>query len=221
TLHTIANSLTQLGNGVQVAMPVNLGGACSAALHSSYGLPVKNLLSVVTLSGRLAYSQTPNLLNGLVASSQNTNVSLSLSTSTAIADKLDLMTNANAGYNVYRYPFQAGQQPDFFSAQATGIIRWYLGCWTISVNAAYQYNGNLSPGFKKGTLLLSPAVEVRLFKHKAGNIKLFVFDLLNQNSGISRTVDGNLLQESSAEVRGRFGMVSFSYDIRRFGKKKP
>lgn len=215
-LHSIASSVTQLAGGAQVNMPVNVNGNFSTTADASYGLPVKQLWSMFTLSARLVYNQNPSLLNNVQSETRNTSGYLALSSSTNILDKLSGTVAATEGYSAYHYSFPGSQDTHFFTTRITANMKYNWKSWECSVYALYSLNSSLPPGFKKDIVLLSPVLTWRVFKKKTGEVKLFVFDLLNQNSGISRSLSANTIQDMQSEVRGRYGMLSFSYIIRHF-----
>jgi hypothetical protein len=60
-----------------------------------------------------------------------------------------------------------------------------------------------------------------LFKKKQGEIKLSVYDLLNQNKGISQQSNPTLgtIQQTTTTVLKRYIQLTFTYNIRNFGGK--
>jgi hypothetical protein len=65
--------------------------------------------------------------------------------------------------------------------------------------------------------LWNASIAKQIFKKKQGEIKFYVFDLLNQNISVSRNVTGNTIQDVSTKVLTRYFMLSFTYNLRKFG----
>ena len=57
----------------------------------------------------------------------------------------------------------------------------------------------------------------KLFKKQNGDIRLSVYDALRQNQGFQQTVNNNYLQETQSIVLQRYLMLTFTYNIRKFG----
>ena len=52
-------------------------------------------------------------------------------------------------------------------------------------------------------------------------MQLSVFDLLNQNKSITRTVTASYVQDQINEVLQQYFMLTFTYKLKTFGKGKP
>jgi hypothetical protein len=56
-----------------------------------------------------------------------------------------------------------------------------------------------------------------LFKHKQGELKFSVYDLLNQNRSITRNVSDFYVEDVQSRVLRQYYLLSFTYHLRRFG----
>ena len=52
----------------------------------------------------------------------------------------------------------------------------------------------------------------------AGELKLSVFDLLDQNQSIYRVVNENYIQDGTSAVLQQYFMLTFTYNLKNFGK---
>ncbi len=60
-----------------------------------------------------------------------------------------------------------------------------------------------------------------LFRNKAGELRVQVNDLLNQNRNISRTASETYVEDVENQALKRFLLLSFTYHLRRFGGSTP
>ena len=56
---------------------------------------------------------------------------------------------------------------------------------------------------------------MQIFKKKDGEIKLGVYDILNQNKSLTRSTGDNYIQDTRTNVLKRYLMLSFTYNIRK------
>ncbi|MFT6037118.1 MAG: hypothetical protein ACI9XJ_002708, partial [Marivirga sp.] len=54
-------------------------------------------------------------------------------------------------------------------------------------------------------------------KENRGQLKLSVYDLLNQNNSISRVVTDAYVEDTQTNILQRYYLLSFTYNLRRFG----
>jgi len=80
----------------------------------------------------------------------------------------------------------------------------------------YQRYAGLSGGFNQQFALWNASLAQRMFKNQNGELKLSVFDLLNQNNSISRTFSETYLEDSRSLVLNRYFMLTFTYNLRQF-----
>ncbi|MFO0415021.1 MAG: outer membrane beta-barrel protein, partial [Bacteroidota bacterium] len=82
-------------------------------------------------------------------------------------------------------------------------------------------NRGLAQGVIGNIALLNASIEKDILAKKNGNIKFQVFDLLNQNVNITRSVSSNFITDSRVNRLTQFFMVSFQYRLNKFrGQEK-
>ena len=126
--------------------------------------------------------------------------------------------SSNSSFNMARYTLQPQQNGDFFTQTvSTEATAYSKSGWVFSLDFDYIYNAGRAQGFNTSIPLLNASISKQMLKNKAGELKFYMFDLLNQNVSITRNITGNTIQDVSTRVLTRYVMVSFTYNLRRFG----
>jgi hypothetical protein len=218
TENDIQNSTTYLPNGAQFTMPVNLSGTYNLNGFLNYGFPLKKPKSNINLGINLSRSQSQTLVNDLSNYTRNTTAGFNASWTTNIKEGFDMNFSSNSSFSFARYTLQPQQNGDFFTQTfvAEPTIFTKTG-WVFSTDFRYIRNTGRAEGFNTNIPLWSASIAKQLFKKKEGELKFYVFDLLNQNQSLTRNVTGNTIQDVSTIVLKRYFMISFTYNLRSFG----
>lgn len=218
TANDIQNSTTYLPNGAQFTMPVNLSGTYNVNGFLNYGFPLKKPKSNINLGVNLSRSQSQTLVNALSNYTRNTTAGFNASWTTNIKEGFDMNFSSNSSFSFARYTLQPQQNGDFFTQTFVAEPTIYTKSgWVFSTDFRYIKNTGRSEGFNTNIPLWSASIAKQLFKKKEGELKFYVFDLLNQNQSLTRNVTGNTIQDVSTVVLKRYFMISFTYNLRSFG----
>jgi hypothetical protein len=80
---------------------------------------------------------------------------------------------------------------------------------------------SLNVGFSSNTLanpfIIQASLEKQVLKERNLSLKLQVFDLLNQNIGVGRTINANGFTDTRTNRLGRFVMLTATYRLNKFG----
>ncbi|MDP3393435.1 outer membrane beta-barrel protein [Sediminibacterium sp.] len=218
TANDIQNSTTYLPNGAQFTRPVNLSGTYNVNGFLNYGFPLKKPKSNLNFGLNLSRNQSQTLVNDLSNYTRNTTAGFNASWTTNIKEGFDMNFSSNSSLSFARYTLQPQQNGDFFTQTFVAEPTVYTKSgWVFSTDFRYIKNTGRAEGFNTNIPLWSASIAKQLFKKKDGELKFYVFDLLNQNQSLTRNVTGNTIQDVSTVVLKRYFMISFTYNLRSFG----
>lgn len=211
-----------LQRGAQLTRPVNLNGFVNLRSFLTYGIPVKFIKSNLNLNAGLSWSKIPGLVNRSNSISNNYTYTGGAVVSSNISQYVDFTISYSGNFNVVRNNLQQLLNSDYLS-QTAGLQINLLSKkgWFIQNDISNQSYSGLSAGFNQSYWLWNAAIGKKFLKNKAGELRLSVFDLLKQNSSITRTVTESYVEDVQNEVLTQYFMLTFSYKLKNFGTPKP
>jgi hypothetical protein len=88
----------------------------------------------------------------------------------------------------------------------------------------YDVSKRLNRGFNNSAIrnptIANVFVEYRFLKGNAGTLRLYGYDLLNQNTGFVRDVYDNIIVDRQTNRLGRYFLMSFGLRLSKFGGTK-
>lgn len=211
-----------LKQGSQLSMPFNTKGYQAFRTFVSYGLPVSIIKCNSNFFVGYTYNKTPAIINDKNYFTYNNNYNVGFNISSNISEKVDFNVGPNIMYaQVISYNKQNISQSDYVISQITFKGQWifYKGFF-IHTNGSYnKYNG-LNSKFNVDYSLISGGLGVKFLKNNSGEIRLMIFDILNQNNNINRTVTEAYTEDAQNLVLKRYYMLTFTYSFRYFQSKQ-
>ncbi|MDI1355538.1 MAG: TonB-dependent receptor [bacterium] len=208
--------------GSQLTKPVNLNGYQSARAFFVYGFPVKALKSNLNVNGGVGYIQAPSLINDVVNYSNSYAPNAGLFIGSNISQKLDFSLGYNANYTSVKNSVQKQSDNSYFTQSATLKVNWiFLEGIVINTDFSSTLYTGLSKSYNQQYYLWNASIGYKFLKNKALEAKVSVFDLLNQNRSISRTVTGSYTEDNQTTVLRRYFMFTLTYTLRNFKNGQP
>jgi hypothetical protein len=220
----IQNTITPNLKGGETTSFVNLNGTYTAAGYFNYGFALRRPKSNLNLIANINYAQSQNLLDTSLIREEyahdythTTGLSGTVSWTSNIKKNFDMNLSAASNYTIARNSLRPSQNLDYFSEVIDGEFTAYTNSgWLIASAFTYTYTDNQTPGYNASVPLWSPSIAKELFKKKNGEIRLSLFDALNKNTSVSKSVTLNQVTDTRTEVLSRYLMMSFIYNLNNF-----
>lgn len=104
-------------------------------------------------------------------------------------------------------------------AGLSGTLYW-PGRFTWESDLNYTHNSDVAPGFHKAFWLWNASLSLDVFKNRQGTFELSVYDLLNQNISVNRTISDTYVEDTQTIILHQYYMLKFIYNLRKFGEKE-
>lgn len=219
TQNNIVNAITSLSNGGQSTVPINMNGNYAINGHYNYTFPIRSPKSNLSFTTDASSSKTASMINEAKNFTYNHTLSERIKWTTNLTNTFDINLSTQPSYNIARYSLQPKQNANYFSQNMVVEATWYTASgWIASSNFNYTYYKGLSSGYNVSIPLLNASFAKQIFKNKAGEIKLSVYDLLDQNKSITNTRTDNAITQVKSNVLTRYVLLTFTYNLRNFGK---
>lgn len=215
TQNTVIQKTTITAEGIQTSMPVNAGQ--SVDLYGSYSFGKEFKKSKIWRFGLRSslgpyYRERINLINGDAGKERNWTATLTQGGEVSWNEKIELNTNFTYFRNWTRYDYSSGQNQNLkgFTMQNNINVRWPKRVvW--EGKQEFVYNSQIADGFRKSNNILSASVAVQMFKKEQGEIKLAVYDILDQNINIYRYTSTNALIDGQNNTLKRYFLLTYTY----------
>jgi hypothetical protein len=216
----LSNSVI-LFKGSQLSKPVNMNGYISARSFFTFGMPIKFLKSNLNWNAGFSYTKQPGLLNNVVNISNSYNYNLGAVLSSNISEYIDFTLSYSANINTVKNTFQPTLNNNYFTQSVDLGFNLLTQKGTFLQNdlSNQSYKG-LTDGFNQNYWLWNIGIGQKFLKDQKGELKLSVFDLLNQNKSITRNVTESYVQDQTNQVLQQYFMLTFTYKLKTFGKGK-
>ncbi len=208
-----------LGRNGQLISPINMKGYFRTNGFITYGIPLKKLKSNLNFNISGSFTKEPGLINEVENIANTSTAGIGVTLSSNISEKVDFtitsMTNLNNSVNTA----QGFANTQYINQATTASLNLIMGeYWVFNTQAAHNYYDGLTDGFNQNYILWNMSVGRKFLKDNRGDFRLTVFDLLNQNTSISRTVTAAYIEDVQTVVLNRYVMATFTYNIRHFGE---
>jgi outer membrane receptor protein involved in Fe transport len=217
---TVYNSVF-LKKGSQIIRPVNLDGYFSLRSFINYTFPIKKIKTNLSLNASVNYNNVPGLINTQINYAKTATGGLGIVLSSNISEKIDFTISSNSSYSHINNTLQSSSNTTYFSQNSK--LKITLNPWkglVLQSEYSNMYYAGLTSAFNQSISLWNAAIGYKFLKNKQAELRLTVYDLLNQNNSVARTNTDSYIQDSQTNVLNRYYMLTFTYNFKKYFAKK-
>ncbi len=223
----IQNSVTQYQwKGTKTTTYTNLNGTYNVNGYFNYGFALKKPKSNLNLTTNLGYTQSQTLVTSFDTTklvqtpesnfTKNTTLGETVKWTTNLKDNFDMNLSAGTNYVIARNSLNPTLNSNYFVHTIVADFTIYTKTgWILASDFTYTYSGG-SGAYNASVPLMSPSIAKQFLKNKAGELRFSIFDLLNQNQSVSRTVSSGSIVDTKTNVLKQYFMLTFTYNLRNF-----
>lgn len=222
--NAVVESRTVDPKGVQTIEFVQVGGRRSAQLNGDYNKTWKNTTDQKFSFGVNSFiniNENPSFLNGEKISSEV--YSYRVGSRVGLIHKNSLEVNLNFSITYIDNKFKNQNVQDFdYNLKSFGANITYRPIPKIVLNSKYDltYNQLIADGFQKYVQLWNLSGTYQFGKNMSKQITLSVFDVLNDNVSVRRTVMSNYISDVQSRIQQQYFLLTFSMNINNFTPKQ-
>ena len=206
----------------QITSYTNTDGFYTLRGGYSYGKPFADRKFTITYSGDASLNNNVAFIDNNKNIAKNLNIRQELEFEIDIEDVVDVEFETSYGVNTTSY------SQENFDDRRTNSMRYsvrgrnyFFKDLTIGYNLSKTVNSGFDNSIIRNPTILGAHAEYQFLKGNNARLRLEVFDLLNQNTGISRDVFDNLIIDRQTNRLGQYFMLSLNMTLRKFGGNGP
>ena len=206
-----------LHRGSQFSMPVNINGNWTTNAFMTYGVAIEPMKCNFNLNTGISYSRTPGLVNNNLSLSNTYVPTAGIVLSSNISEAIDFTISYTATYNVIKNTIQTATNNNYFGHSASAKFNWlFWKGFVFNTSLQNTYNNGGTDGFNQDIFIWNLALGYKFLKNKSLDIRASVNDVLNQNSGLSRTVSQTYIEDDRSQVLRRYMLLTITWTMRYF-----
>ena len=207
---------------VQETRYLNTDGYYSANAFYNYSKPFQQKKYVFSFNGSANYINNISFTDNVKNTGKNWIFSQGLN--------MQINPNKNLEFNPgLRYSFNSNSN-DAITNNNTKVSSYglnfsskvyFLKSFLVGSDFSKTFNNGYSSSLAVDPFIINTYLEKQFFKDKRATMRLQAYDLLNENTSVSRSVTGNVITDSQSNRLSRYFMLSFTMRIQKFSGQQP
>ena len=210
-------------SGKQFVTYENVSGNKNFNFGGSFSKTFKWKNNKLTINPRfnMNFGYSRGFINGQEFSSNNYNINPGFNLTYEIKDKVTIRPSYRLGYNFSNYTNYSVDKVQTSNQSLKLELTNYLFKSRLVFGNDFEYNtnSNIAPGFKKDFYFWNTSLGYAFFD-KQLTAKVKVYDVLNQNQSVRRTISSAYFEDREDLILKRYIMFSLTMKLNKFAGKK-
>lgn len=225
TSNSVANRMRyDETTGGRIYEKVNVSGNWNTRGFFSFNTPLKNQKYTISSNTNASFSDAVSytsvgMEDPILSTTHNFLLGQRL-TGNYRSDLFDISLNASINYNLAKNSKQKNgnrETYDYYLGGNTNInLPWDV---YISSDINYRIKDGYNDGFNTNELIWNAQISKNFLKSKAATIRLKFYDILKEQSNLTRTIDETRMSDTEYNTLGSYFMVHFVYRLNTLGGK--
>ena len=217
TKDKIVNNTIDRGFGIQETRYLNSDGYYTAFGFYNFSRPIHNRKFVFNYGGNITYNNNVSFVDSKKNKGTNWLVGQRFATDIKIKKWLETTVGVNYSLNSSKYSLLRESNSNTTAWTLSNSSRFFFPHnWKFSYDIDKSFNSGYADNVNSNPLIINATLEKALFKKQNLSIKLQAFDLLNENTNVSRSVTGSAITDTRANRLGRYFMLSAVFRLNKF-----
>jgi len=222
TVLTAIGDSVLLAPGARYSSPVNMNGSWSTWGEVTVGLPLTFMKCNLNLTANGQYTRQPGFVNGVKNVADDYKATGRATLGSNISERFDFTLSYNGTYDITKNSLQARDDNTYFQQVASARFNadlWYDHWYSLApqVVANYSRYQGLSESYNQEYFRLDASIGKKFLKNNQAEIRFTIYDILNQNKSVSRSITASYIEDATSNVLGRYYLVSFIYRLKNIG----
>ena len=199
---------------LQITTPQNIQDNLGLNSGLRYGFRIPKFKTQIKTAVNFSVNQGYNLVDNQENKSLTYNYGGSLTFSNTNNKTVDARLELSSNANLNQIGIGEQESSSYVNSKILGEVNIELKKdWEIGISGTQNFFQGRSLSTQQQFFILDAFVAKTIFKNRRGNLKLAIYDALNQRTGISNYGQANYLVESNVNVLKRYSMLTFTYKI--------
>ncbi|MGB4774660.1 MAG: outer membrane beta-barrel protein [Daejeonella sp.] len=207
---------------VQETRYLNTNGYFTVSGFYNFSKPLDERKYVFSINGSANYINNISFIDNNKNTGQNLILSQGLNVQINPAKWLEINPGTNYSYNKNSNDIVTNSNSEVSTWSLNFNSKTYfLDTWLVGTEFSKVYNSGYSSALGANPFIVNTYLEKQFFKGKTGSLRLQAFDLLNENTNVSRSVTANSITDSRNNRLSRYFMLSFTMKLQKFTGVQP